>query len=816
MILFHKNAFLLQTQNTSYLFHVLPSGHLEHLYYGHSLTGSKTYKRLTSHDRNWITAKAIEVMDANIKALSPNHFFQGGNMITYSDETDPLCLENRMLEMSSFGKGDIREPFVEITYPDGSATCDFLYDSYVIKDEIEPLNTLPSAYDDTGISATDHAQQLIVNLLDKQRGTVLELIYSVFPDCDAIVKSSRLTFKGVEGQGEDASITVERLMSNQIDFYRTGLDMTSFHGRWADEMHKTVSNCRGGKVVNEELAAGESGSRSNPFVMISDSTTTQDNGNCYGFNLIYSGNHYEALSCNYVDISRFVSGIQPTGFAWKLKKGESLESPQSVMTFSRNGFNGMSHHMHDFVRKHIVRGKWRDKERPTLINSWEASYFNITQASLLSLAKAAKQCGIELFVMDDGWFGHRNDDKSSLGDWTVNSKKLPNGIAGLAEKINDLGMMFGIWVEPEMVNEDSDLYRAHPDWAVKVPGMPHSKGRNQMNLDLTRKEVQDYVIDSMSKVFGSGHISYVKWDMNRIFSDRFSVALPADKQSEFMHRYYIGLYRIMGELTERFPDILFEGCSAGGNRFDLGILSYFPQIWGSDDTDPVCRESIQHGYSYGYPVNTIGAHVSASPNHQTLNVSNIDTRFIVACFGCLGYELNLCDLSDKEKNDIKEQVEFYKKWRQVLQFGDYYRLEDGRCIVVSKDSKKAVEMVLQKDSWPNRDSMLLKTEGLDNDTIYHMTNFVNKLSVKDFGSLINTMTPVHVKENSMLQKLADRFVNMSGEKEDITATGGILNESGVFVKSGYGGTGYNGDTRIMRTNDARLYTFEAMDELYKI
>lgn len=816
MITFHKNAFLIQTRNTSYLFHVLPSGHLEHLYYGHNLSGVKSYERLVSHDRNWITAKAIEVMDANIRAMTPVHSFANGNMISYSDDAESLCLENRCLEMSSFGKGDIREPFIELVYPDGSSTCDFLYDSYVIKDEIEPLETLPSAYDENGISEADHAQQLVMTLKDKKHGTVLELIYSVFPDCDIITRSSKITFVGTEGQDEDAVVTVQRLMSTQVDFYRTGMRMTSFHGRWADEMHRTDAVCDGGKVVNEELAAGESGSRSNPFVMLSNPETTEDYGDCYGFNLVYSGDHYEALSCNYVDSSRFVSGIQPTGFAWHLKKGESFESPQAVMAFSSNGFNGLSRHMHDFVRKHITRGSWRDKERPTLINSWEASYFNINQNSLVNLAKAAKQCGIELFVMDDGWFGHRNDDKSSLGDWYVNEKKLPGGIEALANKITELGMLFGLWVEPEMINEDSDLYRAHPDWAVQIPGMHHSKGRNQMILDLTRTEIQDYVISSMKKVFSSGKVSYVKWDMNRIFSDRYSTALSPEKQSEFMHRYYMGLYRIMGELTKSFPEILFEGCSSGGNRFDLGILCYFPQIWGSDDTDPICRHSIQTGYSYGYPGITVGSHVSGSPNHQTLNVTNLDTRFIIASFGCLGYELNLCDLSDKEKAEIKEQVDFYKKWRGVLQFGDYYRLGDGRCMVVSKDKKKAVGMVLQRDRFPNRDMDIFKTKGLDNDTFYHMTNYVNKLSLKDFGSLINTMTPVHVKENGIVQKIADKVVRMSGEKEDISATGGIFNECGVHLKTAYGGTGYSEDTRVMRTGDARLYVFEAMDSQYKI
>ena len=478
------------------------------------------------------------------------------------------------------------------------------------------------------------------------------------------------------------------------------------------------------------------------------------------------------------------------------------------MAYSPEGFNGMSRNMHEFVRKHVVRGTWRDKVRPILINSWEANYFNFTQGSLLKLAKEAKDCGIELFVMDDGWFGERNDDHRSLGDWYENKKKLPGGIKELADKMNALGIMFGLWVEPEMVNEDSDLYRAHPDWAVQVPGHAHSKGRFQMNLDLTKTEVQDYIIESMKKVFSAGKISYVKWDMNRIFSDRYSTSLPADRQGEFQHRYYLGLYRVMKELTESFPDILFEGCSAGGNRFDLGILSYFPQIWGSDDTDAFCRLDIQRGYSYGYPANTVGAHVSACPNHQTLNNISLETRFEIAAAGCFGYELNLCDMNDSDKKVIADQVEFYKKWREVFQFGDYYRLPDDGYMIVSRDKKKAVAFAVERYAKPNNDYRCIRAEGLDEDRIYNVANRVVPLSVLDFGSLVNTMAPVHVKQDGIIHHIIDKFTNFNGEKQIDTATGAALTKHGLALNASYAGTGYNGDVRIMRTGDTRLYLFE--------
>ena len=639
---------------------------------------------------------------------------------------------------------------------------------------------------------------------DREYGAVLELTYSVFPGCDCIVRSAAVI------NDSDKDIRIKRLLSTCVDFDRTGYRFTSFHGRWADEMGKHESLCTAGKVVCEEIAAGESGSRSNPFVMVSEPETDENAGECYGFNLVYSGNHYEALSANGSNMSRFMTGIQPVGFSWLLAPGEKFTAPEAVMTYSCRGFNGMSLNMHRFVRKHIVRGRWRDKQRPILINSWEANYFNFTQGSLISLAKEAKKCGIELFVMDDGWFGHRNDDKSSLGDWYENRKKLPGGIKELSDKIAALDMLFGIWVEPEMVNEDSELYKAHPDWAVTVPGHPHSKGRNQMNLDLSRTEVQDYVIDSMKKVFSAGKVSYVKWDMNRIFSDRYSRSLEPDRQGEFMHRYYLGLYRIMKELTESFPEILFEGCSAGGGRFDLGVLCYFPQIWGSDDTDAMCRIDIQRGYSYGYPTSCIGAHVSACPNHQTLNNSTLETRFEVAAAGCFGYELNLGEISDSDRKAIADQVAFYKEWREVFQFGDYYRLADDGYMIVAPDRSRAVAFAVERSSRPNNDYRCIKCAGLDDDTLYSIKNRVAPISLLEFGSLVNNIAPIHIKQDGIIHHIIDKVVNFSGEEQKETALGRALNGHGLALNPSFSGTGYNGDVRIQRSGESRLYMFESV------
>ena len=780
------------------MFRRTETGHLEHLHYGASLFSTQKYEEMKMSQE--LLEKEGLAIEKTAGAIAPKHYFCGGNMNYYSDEHENVALEMLGLEVSTFGKGDIREPMVELYYPDGNTTVDFLCYDYEVRKEKRALETLPSSYDDT-----NEAEQLVVRLADREYAVRIELIYSLFPDCDVITRSAVLFSDNRE------PVRVDRILSACVDFYETGLKFTSFHGRWAYEMGKSEALCKAGKVVSEELSAGESGSRSNPFVMISSPDATEDHGGTFGFNLIYSGNHYEALSSNGSFISRFVTGIQPVGFSWILNKGEKFEAPEAVMTYSKDGTNGMSRNMHEFVRRHIVRGKWRDKERPILINSWEANYFNFTSGSLLSLAKQAKKCGIELFVMDDGCFGERDDDRRSLGDWVENRKKLPGGVRELSEKISELGMLFGLWVEPEMVNEDSDLYRVHPDWAVKVPGHPHSKGRFQMNLDLSKREVQDYIIDAMEKVFSSGKISYVKWDMNRIFSDRFSASLSSDRQGEFQHRYYIGLYRVMRKLTEKFPDILFEGCSAGGNRFDLGILSYFPQIWGSDDTDPYCRIDIQRGYSYGYPACTIGAHVSASPNHQTLNVSSLETRFEVAAAGCFGYELNLCDISDTDKKMIEGQVEFYKKWRDIFQFGDYYRLPDDGYMIVSRDKKKAVSFIVEKHKTPNCDYRCIKAEGLLEDTLYRVKNRVVPLSMLDFGSLVNNVAPIHVKQDGLLHHILSSMNEMKGEEQIAEATGASLMGRGLCLNASFAGAGNNEDTRVMRTGDTRLYMFEALE-----
>lgn len=797
MIKENNNCFILETKNTTYCFRVIEMGHLEHLYYG---------RRITLPE------------EKNAEALTEKHTFMPGNTNAYSNACSKFSLEDIRLEMSSYGKGDIREPFIEVVHEDGSYTSDFLFDKAEITKGKEEYSTLPGSYDESG-----EVEHLCITLKDRQYNITLELHYFVYEECDVITRSAKLI--------NESGVTVKllRMMSMQIDFDISGFIFTTFNGAWAREMKRTDVKMLSGKHVNASYT-GTSSNRANPFVMLSREGTTEDFGDCYGFNLIYSGNHYEAVEVNGYGKTRIVTGINPQSFAFVIEAGESFEAPEAVMSYSHEGYNGMSGHMHKFVREHIVRGEWKKKLRPVLLNSWEAAYFNINEKKLLNLAKAGKDVGIELFVMDDGWFGTRDDDTQALGDWEVNRNKLPDGLDGLAKKVKALGLDFGIWVEPEMVNVNSRLYEKHPEWVLQIPDKPHSEGRNQRILDLTRKEVQDYIIEEMSRVFSSAEISYVKWDMNRTFTDYFSCALPAERQGEVAHRYVMGLYRCMKELTERFPKILFEGCAAGGNRFDLGILCYFPQIWASDDTDALCRTEIQTGYSYGYPMSVVSAHVSACPNHQTLRTTPLETRFNVAAFGICGYECNFCDMKKEELDAVKAQIELYKEWREVLQTGSFYRgrtfadsingtssvlsQSDGNVTewtCVSQDRKKAVGFLLQKLVTPNTQFEYYRAKGLVPDLQYHFYNRALKYNVKEFGDLVNTVSPIHIKQDSLVHNVVAKFVKMNGETEDCYAFGDALMYSGVKLKQSFGGTGYNDEVRYFPDFASRVYFMEVVE-----
>ncbi len=806
MIRTENDYFLLSTGSSSYAFRILETGQPEHLHFG------------------------PPVRFEDLPYLTEKRAFPAGNMISYDREHPAVTLEDLCLEFSAEGKGDIREPFVVIVYENGSRTSDFIFESFECPEKRPDWGTLPVSYadsdsgspasgeaasgetepsDSTGRTCADAgAEYLVTRFREKSHGVLLELLYAVYPDAGVICRQARL----VNESGE--KLRLLRLMSTQVDFPAKGYVFSHFWGSWAHEMKRSDTAVSSGLFAVSSFT-GTSSNRSNPFVMLSRPGTSEGSGTCYGFNLVYSGNHYEALEVSAYEKSRFVSGINPRGFEFLLEPGDTFTTPEAVMTYSGHGFAGLSRNMHTFIRRHILRGYWKDKERPILLNSWEARYFDLSEFRLLPLAKSAKDAGIELFVMDDGWFKGRNSDTSSLGDWEADRKKLPGGLKGISDKVHHLGLQFGIWVEPEMVNTDSDLYRTHPEWVIQIDEKTHSEGRNQRILDLANPAVVDYLEEAMARVFEESRADYVKWDMNRIFSDVYSPYLPAERQGEVFHRYVLGLYDLMGRLTRRFPRILFEGCASGGNRFDLGILCFFPQIWASDNTDAVCRVHQQENYSFGYPLSCLTAHVSSCPNHQTLRNTPLETRFAAAIFGIFGYELNLEDLKPADREKVKAQTELYKKWRAVLQSGDFYRVRHGNThewICVSPDRSRAVGFLFQALVHPNTQYAVFRAKGLDPDALYHFYNNPEQQDIRKFGSLINTASPVHVRQDSLVHNVIARFMTMPGEEEDALISGAALMNPGIRLKQAFSGTGYNEEVRHFQDFSARLYFMEKMPQ----
>ncbi len=589
--------------------------------------------------------------------------------------------------------------------------------------------------------------------------------------------------------------------------------LSTFTGAWARERHETICHLTTG-VHGFGSETGNSSHFCNPFFMVHEKDATENYGHVYGFNLIYSGSHWGQVEIGPYSKTRIQAGIQPEGFAWTLQPGETFDTPEGVLTFSSAGKNGMSQNMHSFVKAHIVRGQWAKKERPILLNNWEATYFDFKESTLLKLAKEAKKLGVELFVLDDGWFGERDSDAKGLGDYEVNRKKLPSGLDGLCKKINEMGMDFGIWVEPEMVNSDSNLFRSHPDWVVRSPEIEPSLGRNQLVLDLCRREVQEYLIQSLNEILNKVPIRYVKWDMNRHMTDCYSLVLK--EQGRFAHCWMKGLYRVLSHITQAHPEVLFEACASGGNRFDLGMLCYMHQIWTSDDTDAWERIMIQTGTSYGYPQSVMGCHVSASPNHQTLRSTQVETRFDVAAFGVLGYELDLTKMSHVEKKAIANQIEFYKRHRKLLQFGTFLRVENlglrervqgERCVwmVVSEEKKDALVFEAIGQLEPNSETMPLRLIGLDPNTVYEITSRKQLMDIRNFGSLLNAVLPLKVKGDGMLVHLASDYYMHPIESESYTAYGDLLMEAGIKQKPRFTGTGYSDEVRMMPDYGARIY-----------
>ena len=578
-----------------------------------------------------------------------------------------FSLDTRLLEYSAYGTGDYRDYCLHAIYEDGSHVTDLRFVSYEVKEGKYALEGLPAMY-----QGEEKAETLEITLRDEYKNLEVVLYYGVFEDLDVITRACKIV-----NQSEE-QVRLLRAYSMGLDFDNKDMDMLHFYGRHAMERKMERSPLQHG-FQGVESRRGYSSHQQNPFVILCKQDANEEYGWCYGASFVYSGNFSIQAEVSQTDLTRLTVGIQDTQFEFHLDSGESFTAPEVILSFSENGLGQLSRNYHKAIRHNLCRGKYKTERRPVLINNWEATYFDFTPEKLVAIAKDAKELGIEMLVMDDGWFGKRDSDYSGLGDWFVNEKKLKGGLKNLVEEVNKAGMKFGIWFEPEMISEDSDLYRAHPDWALTVPGRSFTRARYQLVLDFSREDVRTYIFDRMCEILESANIEYVKWDANRHLTDVWSAKLPADRQGEVFHRYILGLYDFLEKLTQRFPNLLIEGCSGGGGRFDAGMMYYHPQIWCSDDTDAIERLDIQYGTSFGYPISTVGSHVSVCPNHQTGRSVSMKTRGVVAMAGTFGYELDITRLSQEEKDMVKIQVEEFKKYYFLIQQGDYYRLtDDGR------------------------------------------------------------------------------------------------------------------------------------------
>ena len=630
----------MQTAKTSYIFKILENGNAGQLYYGPQIPVKKDYPNLASREEHDCT-----------------------NTLTV-DQSD-FQLELIKQEYAGLGKGDYRYPAYQITYPNGSRTSEFEYTGYEVADGKERLKNMPSAFDDQG----DDSQTLTVTFKDELANLVLQLHYTVFEKEDVIVRSATFINHGQE------AVTLDRALSLQLDLPDHDYDMLQFSGSWARERHLIRTPLRSGIQSIGSLRVASS-HQQNPFFALARPHTDNHQGAAFGFNFIYSGNFIDSVEVDQFDTTRVLVGINPDDFGWKLANGESFQTPEAVMTYTSDGLNQMSQQLGAFYQDHLINQHFAHQDRPILINNWEATFMDFNEAKLMKIVDQADKLGIEMFVLDDGWFGHRDDDKSSLGDWFVDQKKFSNGISGFADRVHDKGMKFGLWFEPEMISIDSKLYEKHPDWMIATPGRQGTPARNQYVLDMTRQEVVDYLFEHMSAIIKQTKLDYIKWDMNRNITEMYGAKLPADQQLEFPHRYILGVYQLYARLTEAFPKVLFESCASGGGRFDLGMMYYAPQAWCSDDTDAVERIKIQDGTSYGYTQNMWGAHVSAVPNDQVGRLTSLDTRAAVAYFGDFGYELDITKMAADELATIKKQVAFYKQYRHLFQFGKFYRLDN--------------------------------------------------------------------------------------------------------------------------------------------
>ena len=676
------SLFHLKSRDFSYILQVLDEGYVVHRYFGKKIKRFSPDNKITYLDR----------------AFSPNP--------TSQDRT--FSLDTLALEYSSNGLGDFRTAAIEVRNAKGTA-LDLRYQGHRIFKGKKELAGLPASFGNE-----EQVETLEVDLYDQLTEVTVTLTYSLFEEANFLARSALI-------QTGKQAIQLEKALSLTLDLPHKDFTIHSLTGRYGYEKEWTRTPLTQGRYSVGSIRGASSHSRT-PFIALADPATTEDQGDIYSAQLVYSGNFTAFVETTAIQTSRLGIGLNDEHFSWHIEAHSQFQTPEALLSYTDQGFTGLTRDNQGFARQHIARGKWAQKERPILINNWEATYFHFTEDKILELAQSAKEAEIELFVLDDGWFGKRNSDTCSLGDWVENRDKLPSGLAGLGKKINDLGLAFGLWFEPEMVSEDSDLYRAHPDWTIQISGRGHTYSREQLVLDLSKQEVCDYLIEAVSAVLESAPISYVKWDMNRNITNIPEHQANHEKH-EFYHRYILGLYQVLEELNQRFPDILFESCSGGGGRNDLGMLYYMPQAWASDNTDAIGRLSIQEGTGLIFPAVSVGSHVSAVPNHQTGRVTPLATRGHVAMLGNLGYELDLHALPERKLEQIAQQVETYKSIRKTVQFGDYYRLKKTdntyAYTYVNDDKSQVVFTFVKVLSQPEAPLIQVKLKGLNPEARYY-------------------------------------------------------------------------------------------------
>ncbi|MCI5904921.1 MAG: alpha-galactosidase [Oscillospiraceae bacterium] len=683
--------FTLQAKDTTYAFAALESGLMAHVYYG---------KKIEDDDLTYLLR-----LDKNPFTLKVNARDTG----TIMDSTP--------FEYPCHGRGDYREPCLMVMDKEGMSACDLRYVSHKIYGG-KPGLSMEGTVVPATFANEDEAATIEITCIDKHSGLEAVLVYTAFKNLDVITRSVRLKNTGADG------INIRRVLSACVDFEFCDYDFITLNGSWARERILERSPLHHGKQSVDSVK-GESSHQSNPFAALVSHNADEDSGEAFGFNLVYSGNFFVQAEVTQHKHTRFVMGINPFDFNWLLESGEEFTAPEVVMVHSSEGIGAMSRTFHDLYRNHLIRGEYKDKRRPILINNWEATYFNFNTEKLIDIAKEASKLGIEMLVMDDGWFGHRDSDNSSLGDWFVYEKKINGGLKHLVDEVNKLGMKFGIWFEPEMISPDSELYKAHPDWAIQIRGRELTMSREQYVLDYSNKEVRDYIYGLMRKVLDSANIEYIKWDMNRQLTEVGSTTLPANRQRELWHRYVLGVYDVMDRLTTDYPHILLENCSGGGARFDPAMLYFSPQIWCSDDTDAIERLKIQHGTSICYPVSAMGAHVSDCPNHTVGRTTPFATRGDVAMVGTFGYELDVTRIPQADRDAIPGQIAEFNKYNPLIRTGDQYRIGNmfndttwDAWMFVAKDKSEALFTFVQVLGRPNYPCRRVKLKGLDPDAKY--------------------------------------------------------------------------------------------------